>query len=210
MEHASKLTCVVLVAALAGLPLRGFADAEVHNSSARAKPPSDISPMRDTDEEPLFLTLSLSISPSSTSRAVKPTSSADVATAQRTDLPGEGTGEPLLISLSPSLSLFSVESPIKENMADLIAEPKEDGEIEFSSRESLFGAMPVKEKSPPVPMWKQVATGWKGFSQLEIADTYADPEHLSKAKLRTELSRTGKFSEHIKRNISGRFVNNDA
>lgn len=205
MEHASKLTCVLLVAALAGLPLRGFADAGVPNSSARAQPPSDTSPMRDTDEEPLFLTLSLSISPSSTRRAVKPVSSADVAIAQRTDLPGDGSGEPLLISLSPSLSLFSVESPIKENIADLAAESKEDGETGFSSRESLFGGMPIKEKPPPVPMWKQLATGWKGFSQLEIADTYADPEHFSKAKLRTELSRTGQFSEHVKWKISGRF-----
>jgi hypothetical protein len=50
-----------------------------------------------------------------------------------------------------------------------------------------------------------LVTGWKGFSQLEIADTYSDPEHLSKAKLRTELSRTGQFNEHIKWKISGRF-----
>jgi len=40
---------------------------------------------------------------------------------------------------------------------------------------------------------------------LEFAHTYADPEHFSKAKLRTELSRTGQFNEYLKWKISGRF-----
>ena len=40
---------------------------------------------------------------------------------------------------------------------------------------------------------------------MEIAHTYADPEHFSKAKLRTELSRTGQFNEYLKWKISGRF-----
>jgi hypothetical protein len=206
MEHTSKSTCVVLVAALMGLPLQGFAGADVPDSPARAKPPSDASLVGDPDKEPLYLTLSLSISPSSTRSAVKRASSADIAVDLGNALSGESSGEPLHIALSPSLSLFSVESSIKENMADLASEAKEDTETGFTSRESLFGGnAPVKEKSLPIPVWKQLATGWKGFSQLEIADNYADPEHLSKAKLRTELSRTGQFSEHIKWKISGRF-----
>lgn len=189
-----------------GLPLRGFAGAEVPDSPVRAKLPSDASLMGDTDEEPLFLTLSLSMSSPPARGVVKPASKADVAVGQGTGLPGETGGEHLHMSLSPSLSLFSVKPSIRENMADLAPEAKEDGETGFTSRESLFGGnVPVKEKPFPVPMWKQLATGWRGFSQLEIADTYADPEHLSKAKLRTELSRTGQFSEHIKWKISGRF-----
>jgi hypothetical protein len=48
-------------------------------------------------------------------------------------------------------------------------------------------------------------TGWKGFSQLEITHTYADPEHFSKAKLRTELFPTEQFDACLKWKISGRF-----
>jgi len=74
------------------------------------------------------------------------------------------------------------------------------------SRESLFDdAEPPKEKSSPLPAWKKLVTGWRGFSQLEIAHTYSDPAHFSKAKLRTELSRTGQFNEYLKWKISGRF-----
>ena len=29
-----------------------------------------------------------------------------------------------------------------------------------------------KEKATPIPIWKRLVTGWKGFSQLEIADNY--------------------------------------
>lgn len=50
-----------------------------------------------------------------------------------------------------------------------------------------------------------VLKGWKGYSQFELANNYSGVEHFSKAKLRTELSRTGKFNENIKWKISGRF-----
>ena len=110
-----------------GLPLQGFAGAGVPDSPARAKPPSEASLAGDPDKEPLYLTLSLSISPSSTRSAVKPASS-DLGNA----LSGETSGEPLHISLSPSLSLFSVESSIKKNMADLASEAKEDTETGFT------------------------------------------------------------------------------
>lgn len=88
------------------------------------------------------------------------------------------------------------------------ASPADSSQDESSagSRELLFGdAEPVKTKRAAQPAWKQLVTGWKGFSQLEIADNYSSPEHLSKAKLRTELSRTGQFNEYLKWKISGRF-----
>lgn len=120
--------------------------------------------------------------------------------------PGETPGESLRITLSPSLSSLSTRSSVKDENNRLAALTENNSENGFTSRESLFGdVVPPKDKQPPAPLWKQLVTGWKGFSQLEIADTYTSPEHLSKAKLRTELSRTGQFNENIKWKISGRF-----
>ena len=77
---------------------------------------------------------------------------------------------------------------------------------EATSREGLFGDVePSPAISPSTPIWKQLVTGWRGFSQLELADNYSNPEHFSKGKLRTELSRIGQFNEHLKWKISGRF-----
>ena len=58
--------------------------------------------------------------------------------------------------------------------------------------------MSTEIRSPPVP------GDWlEGFSQMGIAQTYADPEHFSKAKLRTGLSRTGQFNEYLNRISTG-------
>ena len=45
---------------------------------------------------------------------------------------------------------------------------------------------------------------WRGFSQYEVAHTYANPEHLSKMRLRSELANIGQLSRNIKWKISGR------
>lgn len=177
-----------------------------------ATPPfSDSDPVKgENNGEPLFLSLSLSMSSPSEQRAAKLADESDVAVHHEGSM-SEGTHkeancESLLISLSPSLSSLPAQSLIADDEGGLTAWTKDAGESEFTSRESLFGDIaPSKDKSPPVPAWKQLVTGWKGFSQLEIAGTYSGPEHLSKAKLRTELSRTGQFNEHIKWKISGRF-----
>jgi hypothetical protein len=109
-------------------------------------------------------------------------------------------GEQPKIRSAPSSSLESKD----ENLAAIV---KDNGTEGFTSREALFGDdEQSKIKSSPVPpAWKTLITGWKGFSQLEIAHTYSDPEHFSKGKLRTELSRTGQFNEYLKWKISGRF-----
>ncbi|MDN5936158.1 MAG: DUF1302 domain-containing protein, partial [Nitrosospira sp.] len=122
-------------------------------------------------------------------------------------------GEPLLLSLSPFLSLPSTRLVIKdqvikdqEDKDNVAIQDKRQRESDISSRESLFGDIgPKKEKASHMPAWKKLVTGWRGFSQLEIADNYSSPEHFSKAKLRTELSRTGQFNEYLKWKISGRF-----
>jgi len=45
---------------------------------------------------------------------------------------------------------------------------------------------------------------WRGFSQLEFADTVANPGHASKLRLRTELSNLGQLSPNIKWKLSAR------
>ena len=100
-----------------------------------------------------------------------------------------------------SLSSLSIRPFIEENEVDETIQ-----ENDTASRESLFGDVePAAKISPSTPIWKQLVTGWRGFSQLELADNYASPEHFSKAKIRTELSRTGQINEYLKWKISGRF-----
>lgn len=148
----------------------------------------------------MFLSLSLSMFSHSIRQAAIPAVSAvknDVGVHARAE------GEPL--SLPLSLSLSSPPVLTAKSSEDDVMASKLDNESSPTSRESLFGDdEPLKEK-PPEPAWKKFVSGWTGFSQLEIADNYTSPEHFSKAKLRTELSRRGRFNEHIKWKVSGRF-----
>jgi hypothetical protein len=52
---------------------------------------------------------------------------------------------------------------------------------------------------------EEIGEGLEGVFSNRDRPNYADPEHFSKAKLRTELSRTGQFNEYLKWKISGRF-----
>ncbi|WP_238529847.1 DUF1302 family protein [Nitrosospira multiformis] len=168
---------------------------------------------RTTPAEPLMLTLSLAMGTSPARPVREPDDRAGAVVSQGENVERRlGEEKPLLLSVSPSLSFISAPAA-KDHEINLSREPApviaagNDAESEFTSREALFGDDLGQEQKPskPMPAWKRLVTGWRGFSQLEIADTYTDPEHLSKAKLRTELSRTGQFNENIKWKISGRF-----
>ena len=50
----------------------------------------------------------------------------------------------------------------------------------------------------------QPTAAWRGFSQLEFADTYASPTHASKLRLRSELANLGQLSANIKWKLSAR------
>jgi len=67
------------------------------------------------------------------------------------------------------------------------------------SKEALFGDIPAA----PVKEEKQAA-GWHGFLQGELARTYADPEHWSKATGRLELGKRGRLDNGMQYKISGR------
>lgn len=197
MVHGRKAGYFIFIAASIALPLRSFAEVAAPHSPAGARLSSN---SLTTGEEPLFLSLSLSLSSLSVHQAARPSGRNAVAHDKTNGDP------PLLMPLSFTLSTPSTPLVTKDNESNVAAYDKDHSESDISSRESLFGdAAPAKEKLPHEPAWKKLVTGWRGFSQLEIADTYSSPEHLSKAKLRTELSRTGQFNEHIKWKISGRF-----
>jgi hypothetical protein len=114
-------------------------------------------------------------------------------------------GEPLLLPLSLSISSLPSQPVVNNNEGGAPPGEKFSSDGHKASRESLFGDDESTTEKLSEPAWKKLLTGWTGFSQLEIADTYSSPEHLSKAKLRTELSRVGRFNEQIKWKISGRF-----
>lgn len=67
------------------------------------------------------------------------------------------------------------------------------------SRDALFGDDLPASKKPAAS-----ESGWRGFVQGEVARTYRDPEHWSKARMRLELTRRGQFSENVKWVIGGR------
>ena len=129
------------------------------------------------------------------SRDIRLTPTDDTGLSVREEVPigngAKGTGADPMLSLSQTLS--SPLPPVTANKDEnLAAIAKDDGTGGFTSREALFGGDEQPEiKSASAPAWKTLITGWKGFSQLEIAQTYADPEHFSKAKLRTEFPAPG-------------------
>ncbi|MBA4142486.1 MAG: hypothetical protein H0X43_05655 [Nitrosospira sp.] len=205
MGHGPKLGYFISVAALIVLPPQSFAGTAAPVSPAH--PVSALSAPLTThnDEQPLVLTLSLSLSSFPPREAAKTVSSADFAIRHSVSIQ-EINGEPLLISLSPTLSPLPLQLVTRKEEDSLTAPAKDDVGAALTSRESLFGDDEASsDNAAPLPPWKKLVTDWKGFSQLEIADNYSNPEHLSKAKLRTELLRTGQFNEHIKWKISGRF-----
>jgi hypothetical protein len=198
MGHGDKFRYFVFAGALIVLPLPSFAEATAPNSPASARSSSNSSDK--TEEEPLRLSLSLSLS--SARHAVGSAGATGESSVGAYD---ETKGEPLRIPLSLSLSSPSTQLIIKDNEDNAAAQNKDRSGSDPSSRESLFGDVELAKEKPHMPAWKKLVTGWKGFSQLEIADNYSDPEHFSKAKLRTELSRTGQFNEYLRWKISGRF-----
>jgi hypothetical protein len=206
MGFEFKFGYFLFVTALITLPLSSFARKTAALPPIRVISPSTNSVGKHVDTEPLFLSLSLSLSSGPSPQPAEISPQPDIAV-----LPVEvkTNGGPLLMSLSTSFSSL-LDSEANEGNQDhsavLTRNENDEESTTFTSRDSLFGDdVSAREKLPPIPVWKKLVTGWKGFSQLEIADTYTSPEHLSKAKLRTELSRTGQFNEHIKWKISGRF-----
>src|SRR5687768_8893715 len=162
----------MFVAVWIALPPSGFAEA------AEPAAQSAISQSTGSDkaaEEPLFLSLSLSLSRFSLSPPPL------TQFTQQDEITGRKASEelscvPLLLTLSPLSQLIAKNG--RDN-APAIEKPDSRSD-DISSREMLFGSTePVKAKLPTEPAWKQLVTGWHGFSQLEIADTYSSPEHLS-------------------------------
>lgn len=205
MGYRRKSGCAVFVAAVLALPLHGFAGVRGPDSKGSIGPSVDSlvdSLIAENEREPLLLSMSLSLF--SMLPSVPPVKLPDENNIVPYDEVQRAPLEPL--RMAQSLSLPSTQL-IEKNNEDTVAAVMDNtdySEKDVISRDALFGS-PKFDKEKPVPAWRQLVTGWRGFSQLEIADTYTSPEHLSKAKLRTELVRTGQFNENLKWKISGRF-----
>ena len=84
------------------------------------------------------------------------------------------------------------------------------------SRESLFGDDLPKAKKPAEtkedlfgdvkgkPKGDEPASGWRGYVQFDLAYTYEDPEHWSKARTRFEIGRQGRLSDTVRYKVTGR------
>jgi hypothetical protein len=123
--------------------------------------------------------------------------------------PATGPGARPLLAQAPSKptsrdSLFddtpAAKTPSKPTSRDSLFDdtPAVKTPNEPSSRDSLFGDAPAADKP-------QTASAWRGFIQGEVARAYRDPDHWSKARLRAEMTRQGRFSENVKWKIGGRF-----
>ena len=203
MKRRRKFKCLVLGVVLMVVvsPLRSFADAASAQFPIPTIPESTDSLIDKTERDPLFLSLSLSMS----SRSIQRPS----AGVEKNIMIGNGAvfheaeGEPLYLPMSLSISASLIRFA-EQSDEDAAVPEKVSDESEANSRESLFGE-DMAPTNTSETAWNKLVTGWRGFSQLEIADNYSNPQHFSKAKLRTELSRTGQFNENIRWKISGRF-----
>ncbi len=102
----------------------------------------------------------------------------------------------LLVSATISASQDETTS---KKAAIFFADNKSDSGAGLDSLDALFGAgESTAQQFPRV-------SGWQGFSQLELAQTYSDPKHFSKARLRTELSQSGQLNKNVRWKISARF-----
>lgn len=75
--------------------------------------------------------------------------------------------------------------------------PSETEKSTPSSRDALFGLDKPAADGPS-------SSPWRGFVQAEAARAYRSPEHWSKARLRLDVHRVGRFSENVKWKIGVR------
>ncbi len=69
----------------------------------------------------------------------------------------------------------------------------------FESLDSLFG-----NEEPTLAQFPR-SSGWRGYSQFELAHTLSNQKHFSKSRLRTQLSNSGQLNSYMRWKISARF-----
>jgi hypothetical protein len=146
----------------------------------------------------------------------------DKPVAQSSDLP---QSRDALFDMAPedgkgSRAGMAEDKPLPASKDDLFAlEPAPDKqekagarveELLPSAKEALFGEPEVsKEISSAVPR-KPINAGDpsprpQGFFQAELAHTFANPDHWSKAQGRLEVGTKGRFGQGMQWKLSGRF-----
>lgn len=87
------------------------------------------------------------------------------------------------------------------NFPVLCADQVDDLFLEAPATED--GGAPAKAGGPQEAS-AGATSGWRGFSQFELAHTPSGEDHWSKARLRSELGRSGSFGQGIKWKAVGR------
>jgi hypothetical protein len=83
------------------------------------------------------------------------------------------------------------------------ADPLDDLFIDAPAPEAPASAQPA-DAMADFDKPDAAASGWKGFSQFELARTVSGDSHWSKARWRNELGRSGRFGQGIKWKAVGR------
>jgi len=91
----------------------------------------------------------------------------------------------------------------KTNILSIKQEIKGAGSNRVASLDDLFIDNKTSSTKVSNQSFKQTSS-WRGFSQYEMAFAYADPDHLSKMRLRTELENIRQINSFIKWKLSGR------
>src|SRR5687768_13268863 len=136
MEQRRRIKYLVLqaVSIVIFSPVPTFGETFAIPGLGGAVAKSSRSPAENLDEAPLSLSLSSSMSSPSTRQVGKLTGESDMAVENRAGANEETKDEPLLMSLSPSLSPLSIQLLTTASERDLVAQAKDNMESEFTTR----------------------------------------------------------------------------
>ncbi|MBL8475426.1 MAG: hypothetical protein JNK71_05060 [Methyloversatilis sp.] len=84
------------------------------------------------------------------------------------------------------------------------ADPLDDLFIDTPAADAPAAKEGAAAGLPDLGEAKSTVSGWKGYSQFELARTVAGDSHWSKARWRNELGRSGRFGQGIKWKAVGR------
>ncbi|OYW29657.1 MAG: hypothetical protein B7Z51_07035, partial [Methyloversatilis sp. 12-65-5] len=84
------------------------------------------------------------------------------------------------------------------------ADPLDDLFIDTPAADAPAAKEGAAAGLPDLGEAKSSMSGWRGYSQFELARTVAGDSHWSKARWRNELGRSGRFGQGIKWKAVGR------
>lgn len=110
---------------------------------------------------------------------------------------------PILLAGWSGAEVYAAEN-VTPLSSKIISSPKQAVAIQIAQASTLDDLFVNDEEASEGGQSFRQTAAWRGFSQLEFADTLANPKHVSKLRLRTELSNLGQLSPDIKWKLSAR------